>query len=52
MMGVDWADCIKVGELVGIKTFLNEFLAFGQLSKLINNRKTGAPGPVLSVSVH
>ncbi len=48
-MGVEWPDCTKVAKLIGVKTFLNEFLAFGQLSVFINNRKNTSPGPVLSV---
>ena len=48
-MGVEWSDCTKVAKLVGVKTFLNEFLAFGQLSVFIKNRKNMTPGPVLSV---
>ena len=49
LMGVEWSDCTKVAKLVGVKTFLNEFLAFGQLSVLIKNRKEKSSGPVLSV---
>ena len=49
-MGVEWDDCTKVAKLIGVKTFLNEFIAFGQLSEFIKNRKSMRPGPVLSVS--
>ncbi|XP_074659277.1 solute carrier family 28 member 3-like isoform X2 [Tubulanus polymorphus] len=38
MMGVDWSDADKVGELLGIKLFLNEFVAYKQLSGYIKNR--------------
>ncbi|ESO12303.1 hypothetical protein HELRODRAFT_105275 [Helobdella robusta] len=38
-MGVKLEDCRKVGELMGIKTFINEFVAFQELGVLINNRK-------------
>nr|XP_022334486.1 sodium/nucleoside cotransporter 1-like [Crassostrea virginica] len=38
-MGTDVPDCRKVAELVGIKTFTNEFLAYKELSILIANRK-------------
>ena len=48
-MGVEWPDCTKVAKLIGVKTFLNEFLAFGELSVFINNRKNTSPGSVLSV---
>jgi len=40
MMGVNVADCRKVAELIGTKTFLNEFVAYSQLSQLIDNRET------------
>lgn len=32
-MGVPAEDCFKVGELVGIKTVLSEFIAFERLGK-------------------
>ncbi|XP_045168667.2 solute carrier family 28 member 3-like [Mercenaria mercenaria] len=38
MMGVQWSDAGVVGELVGIKTFLNEFVAYKELSKFMENR--------------
>uniref|UniRef100_A0A0B7BQ73 Sodium/nucleoside cotransporter n=1 Tax=Arion vulgaris TaxID=1028688 RepID=A0A0B7BQ73_9EUPU len=39
-MGTAPADCRQVAELVGIKTFTNEFIAYQKLSVLIKNRKT------------
>ena len=44
-MGVKWDDCGVVAELLGIKTFLNEFVAYKSLSGYI---KSGT----ISVSVH
>lgn len=38
-MGVDTADCHKVAELIGLKTFINEYVAFTELGKLIQNRQ-------------
>ena len=38
-MGTDTADCRKVAELIGVKTFTNEFIAYGQLKDLIANRQ-------------
>ncbi|XP_076472620.1 solute carrier family 28 member 3-like isoform X3 [Babylonia areolata] len=35
-------DCRRVGELVGIKTFTNEFIAYEALQKLLINRQTWA----------
>lgn len=43
MMGVSWEDSFIVAELIGIKTFFNEFVAYQKLSKLIQNRKAGGP---------
>jgi len=40
VMGVNVADCRKVAEMIGTKTFLNEFVAYSQLSQLIHNRET------------
>lgn len=34
LMGVDWADSIYVGELLGIKTVLNEFVAYPRLGEM------------------
>jgi len=39
MIGVQSADCRKVAELIGIKTFLSEFIAYSDLRKLITNRE-------------
>ena len=42
-MGVSWEDSFIVGELIGLKTFFNEFVAYERLSELIRNRKAGGP---------
>ena len=34
-MGVETDDCRRVAELIGLKTFLNEFVAYDELGKLI-----------------
>ena len=34
MMGVPWADCLTVGQLLGEKTILNEFVAYADLGTL------------------
>lgn len=33
-MGVSWSDCPEVGQLLGVKMFLNEFVAYLDLMKL------------------
>lgn len=39
-MGIETKDCGKVAEMIGVKTFLNEFIAYAQLKDLIGNRKS------------
>ncbi|XP_036041542.1 sodium/nucleoside cotransporter 2 isoform X2 [Onychomys torridus] len=41
MMGVEWADCPLVAEIVGVKFFINEFVAYQQLSQYKNQRLSG-----------
>lgn len=36
IMGVPWKDCGTIGELIGIKTFANEFIAYSQLATVIH----------------
>ena len=38
-MGVETEDCRRVAELIGVKTFINEFVAYTELSKYIHNRE-------------
>ena len=51
VMGVEWKDSFAVAELLGTKTFLNEFIAYEELSKLIRNRRCDLEGVKLSVSI-
>jgi len=37
IVGVPWADAINMGSLLGTKVVLNEFLAYTQLSEMVNN---------------
>ncbi|GAB6028853.1 hypothetical protein CHUAL_004655 [Chamberlinius hualienensis] len=39
LMGVEWADCEEVGRLIGIKTIVNEFVAYSELGKMIENNE-------------
>ena len=48
MMGVPWSDCTIVAELIGIKTVLNEFVAYTDLATYISNRNNGTE-PYISV---
>lgn len=49
IMGVEWKDCDVVAELLGVKTFLNEFVAYFNLSKYIGNRQLGTGGRTISI---
>jgi pyrimidine nucleoside transport protein len=33
-MGVEWKECEDVARLIGVKTIVNEFIAYEQLGKL------------------
>ncbi|XP_047473066.1 solute carrier family 28 member 3-like isoform X1 [Penaeus chinensis] len=35
LMGVQWAECDKVGELVALKTIVNEFVAYARLEEML-----------------
>jgi CNT family concentrative nucleoside transporter len=35
IMGVPWDDCLEIGELIGIKTVVNEFVAYAELGNKI-----------------
>ncbi|XP_067871495.1 sodium/nucleoside cotransporter 1 [Heterodontus francisci] len=41
MIGIDWNDSFLVAELIGIKLFLNEFVAYEKLSMYQANRLAG-----------
>jgi pyrimidine nucleoside transport protein len=38
-MGVEVDDCRQMAQLMGVKTFLNEYIAYQQLGILIDNRE-------------
>ena len=37
IMGIESKDCRQVASLIGVKTFLNEFVAYDKLGKIIKN---------------
>lgn len=43
LMGADWEDCGLVGELFGMKSFLNEFIAYKTMTPYISNRLAAGP---------
>ena len=44
IMGVPWKDAFLVAELLGVKSFLNEFIAYKRLAVYIKNREDGVAG--------
>lgn len=46
-MGVPWSDAVTVGSLLGIKTVLNEFVAYLQLSSLLQGAGSLEPRSVI-----
>jgi CNT family concentrative nucleoside transporter len=47
LMGVPWQDAVQVGALLGIKTVLNEFVAYLQLSSLLSGDAGLSPRSVI-----
>src|SRR5690606_18862197 len=47
VMGVPWAEATTVGSLLGVKTVLNEFVAYLNLSTLLGEDSPLPPRPVV-----
>ena len=51
-MGVPTRDCFVVGKLVGVKTMVNEFVAYEQLGEYVLNRQNLTRGGfIMAVSL-
>ncbi|XP_045133390.1 solute carrier family 28 member 3-like isoform X1 [Portunus trituberculatus] len=48
VMGVDWAECDKVGQLIGLKTILNEFVAYEKLSEMLKAEELSVRAEVIA----
>ncbi len=48
LMGVPWADAAKVGNLLGIKLSLNEFVAYGELATYLHAGAIGHRAMIIS----
>ena len=48
IMGVDWAETLQVGSLLGQKTVINEFVAYLSLSEMKNEGVLGGKALVVS----
>ena len=47
LMGVPWADASEIGALLGVKTVLNEFVAYGMMVEAIGNGTITQPRSVV-----
>ena len=50
LMGVAWEDCPEVAKLIGLKTVVNEYVAYVELGQLMKNRENGLI-PSISVCI-
>ena len=50
-MGVEWDDCNTVGRFLGIKTFLNELMAYIAMAPYVKNRQEDNGGLTISVRI-
>lgn len=48
-MGVPSIDCLKIAELIGVKSMLNEFVAFERLGVIIADSAVYAENPSASL---
>jgi CNT family concentrative nucleoside transporter len=48
LMGVSWADAGTVGSLIGVKTVLNEFVAYLQLAGIVNGETLSPRSAVIA----
>lgn len=48
LMGIPWEDAPKIGALLGVKTVLNEFLAYQGLGELVRGGEIGARSAVIA----
>jgi CNT family concentrative nucleoside transporter len=46
-MGVPWVDAVTVGSLLGIKTVVNEFVAYLELSTLLQQAQALQPRSII-----
>lgn len=49
LMGVPWADCGKVGMILGKKTILNEFIAYLDLMELVKQKAISERSQIISI---
>lgn len=47
-MGVEWAEAEKVAKLIGLKTFINEFVAYSELAKYVEAGSISARSEIIA----
>lgn len=52
IMGVEWSECDEVGELVGLKTIVNEFVAYARLHKMMEQGILSVSSNSLPLTLH
>lgn len=48
VMGIEWDDCEQISRLIGLKTILNEFIAYRELGVLIENGEISKRSTVIA----
>lgn len=48
VIGIEWDDCEKISRLIGLKTILNEFIAYRELGVLIENGEISKRSTVIA----
>ncbi|XP_043201765.1 sodium/nucleoside cotransporter 1-like isoform X3 [Amphibalanus amphitrite] len=48
LMGAPWEDCDQLGELIALKTILNEFVAYSRLKEMVDAGELSARGTVIA----
>lgn len=52
VMGVEWQECEAVAQLIGLKTIVNEFVAYEQLGKLKSANKISVRQVLIALLVY
>lgn len=46
-MGVDWDECDEVARLIGLKTVVNEFVAYAELASMLKKKQLSVSSPTI-----
>ena len=48
-MGTPWEDCVKVGNLLGQKTVINEFVGYLSLAEMVKNGELALRSQIIAI---